>query len=281
MLLQALLMLIVGVVAGFAGAILGLGGGIIVTPVLTLVMGMDIKYAIGASIIAVIATSSGATIAFLKDDVLNIRVAMLLEIFTTIGALTGAILAGIFNATVLFLLFGCLLVFQSWNMYRKLRGTASEVPSTAHDPLAAKLRLNSSYYDKQLKQQVDYQVEKIPGGALIMFGAGLASGLLGIGSGSFKVMAMDGMMKMPLKPSSSTSNLMMGVTATASATVYFFNGSINPVIAVPIALGILGGSTVGSRIMQLLPARVLRMIFIPVLLIIGVQLILKGLGVNI
>lgn len=281
MLLQALLMLIVGVVAGFAGAILGLGGGIIVTPVLTLVMGMDIKYAIGASIIAVIATSSGATIAFLKDDVLNIRVAMLLEIFTTIGALTGAILAGIFNATVLFLLFGCLLVFQSWNMYRKLRGTASEVPSTAHDPLAAKLRLNSSYYDKQLKQQVDYQVEKIPGGALIMFGAGLASGLLGIGSGSFKVMAMDGMMKMPLKPSSSTSNLMMGVTATASATVYFFNGSINPVIAVPIALGILGGSTVGSRIMQLLPARVLRMIFIPVLLIIGVQLILKGFGVNI
>ncbi|CAH0417643.1 sulfite exporter TauE/SafE family protein [Periweissella ghanensis] len=281
MLLQALLMLIVGVVAGFAGAILGLGGGIIVTPVLTLVMGMDIKYAIGASIIAVIATSSGATIAFLKDDVLNIRVAMLLEIFTTIGALTGAILAGIFNATVLFLLFGCLLVFQSWNMYRKLRGTASEVPSTAHDPLAAKLRLNSSYYDKQLKQQVDYQVEKIPGGALIMFGAGLASGLLGIGSGSFKVMAMDGMMKMPLKPSSSTSNLMMGVTATASATVYFFNGSINPVIAVPIALGILGGSTVGSRVMQLLPARVLRMIFIPVLLIIGVQLILKGLGVNI
>lgn len=274
-------MLIVGVVAGFAGAILGLGGGIIVTPVLTLVMGMDIKYAIGASIIAVIATSSGATIAFLKDDVLNICVAMLLEIFTTIGALTGAILAGIFNATVLFLLFGCLLVFQSWNMYRKLRGTASEVPSTAHDPLAAKLRLNSSYYDKQLKQQVDYQVEKIPGGALIMFGAGLASGLLGIGSGSFKVMAMDGMMKMPLKPSSSTSNLMMGVTATASATVYFFNGSINPVIAVPIALGILGGSTVGSRIMQLLPARVLRMIFIPVLLIIGVQLILKGLGVNI
>lgn len=274
-------MLIVGVVAGFAGAILGLGGGIIVTPVLTLVMGMDIKYAIGASIIAVIATSSGATIAFLKDDVLNIRVAMLLEIFTTIGALTGAILAGIFNATVLFLLFGCLLVFQSWNMYRKLRGTASEVPSTAHDPLAAKLRLNSSYYDKQLKQQVDYQVEKIPGGALIMFGAGLASGLLGIGSGSFKVMAMDGMMKMPLKPSSSTSNLMMGVTATASATVYFFNGSINPVIAVPIALGILGGSTVGSRVMQLLPTRVLRMIFIPVLLIIGVQLILKGLGVNI
>lgn len=281
MLLQALLMLIVGVVAGFGGAILGLGGGIIVTPVLTLVMGMDIKYAIGASIIAVIATSSGSTIAFLKDDVLNIRVAMLLEIFTTIGALTGAILAGLFNATVLFLLFGCLLVFQSWNMYRKLQGTASEVPSTANDPLAAKLRLNSSYYDKQLKQQIDYQVEKIPGGALIMFGAGLASGLLGIGSGSFKVMAMDGMMKMPLKPSSSTSNLMMGVTATASATVYFFNGAINPVIAVPIALGILGGSTVGSRVMQLLPARVLRMIFIPVLLIIGLQLILKGLGVNI
>lgn len=278
---QTMLMLLVGGLAGFGGVILGLGGGIIVTPVLTLVLGMDIKYAIGASIIAVIATSSGSTIAFLKDDVLNIRVAMFLEIFTTIGALTGAILAGLFNATILFLLFGCLLLFQSWNMFRKLRGSKSEQILTTDDPLALKLRLNSSYYDKQLQKKINYKVEKIPVGALIMFGAGIASGLLGIGSGAFKVMAMDGVMKMPLKPSSSTSNLMMGVTATASTVVYFFNGIINPIVAVPIALGILLGSTIGSHVMQLLPARVIRMIFVPVLLIIGLQLVLKGLGVNI
>lgn len=281
MLEQTFIMLLVGVVAGFGGAILGLGGGIIVIPVLTLAFGLDIKYAIGASIIAVIATSSGATIAFLKDDVLNLRVAMFLEIFTTIGALTGAILSGFFNSTFLFFLFGLLLLFQSWNMYRKLKGSEKPLIKAQPDALAEKLKLNSSFYDVASQQQVDYQVEKIPGGSLIMFGAGLASGLLGIGSGAFKVMAMDGMMKMPLKPSSATSNLMMGVTAAASATVYFFNGSINPMIAVPIALGILGGSTVGSRVMQHLHARTLRIIFVPVLFLIAVQMILKGFGVNI
>ncbi|QBO36055.1 sulfite exporter TauE/SafE family protein [Periweissella cryptocerci] len=281
MLEQTFIMLVVGVVAGFGGAILGLGGGIIVTPVLTLAFGLDIKYAIGASIIAVIATSSGATIAFLKDDVLNLRVAMFLEIFTTIGALTGAILSGFFNSTFLFFLFGLLLLFQSWNMYRKLKGSEKPLIKAQPDPTAEKLKLNSSFYDVASKQQVDYQVEKIPGGSLIMFGAGLASGLLGIGSGAFKVMAMDSMMKMPLKPSSATSNLMMGVTAAASATVYFFNGSINPMIAVPIALGILGGSTVGSRVMQHLHARTLRMIFVPVLFLIAIQMILKGFGVNV
>ena len=189
MLHTALLMLCIGIFAGVMGAILGIGGGMIITPIVTLALGMDIKYAIGASIIAVIATSSGSTIAFLRDDVLNLRVAMFLEIFTTIGAI--------------------------------------------------------------------------------------------IGSGAFKVMAMDGAMKMPLKPSSATSNLMMGVTAAASATVYFFNGSIKPEIAVPLALGIIGGATVGSRIMQLLPSKIIRGIFIPILLYLGLQMILKGFGVTI
>ena len=149
------------------------------------------------------------------------------------------------------------------------------------EQLAEKFKLNSSYYDKNLHRQIDYQVENIPGGAAIMFGAGLASGMLGIGSGAFKVMAMDGAMKMPLKPSSATSNLMMGVTAAASATVYFFNGSIKPEIAVPLALGIIGGATVGSRIMQLLPSKIIRGIFIPILLYLGLQMILKGFGVTI
>lgn len=253
----------------------------IVTPIVTLAMGLDIKYAIGASIIAVIATSSGSTIAFLKDDVLNLRVAMFLEIATTIGAIIGALLTGAFEPMILYILFGSLLVFSSWNMYRKMRSGQEVLQQVHADKWAEKFNLSSSYYDKNTKQQVDYQVENVPGGFLIMLGAGLASGMLGIGSGAFKVMAMDGAMKMPLKPSSATSNLMMGVTAAASATVYFFNGSIRPDLAVPLALGILGGSTIGTRIMQILPSKIIRLIFIPILLYLGLQMILKGFGVTI
>ena len=281
MLHTALLMLGVGIFAGIMGSILGIGGVMIVTPIVTLAMGLDIKYAIGASIIAVIATSSGSTIAFLKDDVLNLRVAMFLEIATTIGAIIGALLTGAFEPMILYILFGSLLVFSSWNMYRKMRSGQEVLQQVHADKWAEKFNLNSSYYDKNTKQQVDYQVENVPGGFLIMLGAGLASGMLGIGSGAFKVMAMDGAMKMPLKPSSATSNLMMGVTAAASATVYFFNGSIRPDLAVPLALGILGGSTIGTRIMQILPSKLIRLIFIPILLYLGLQMILKGFGVTI
>ena len=281
MLHTALLMLGVGIFAGIMGSILGIGGGMIVTTIVTLAMGLDIKYAIGASIIAVIATSSGSTIAFLKDDVLNLRVAMFLEIATTIGAIIGALLTGAFEPMILYILFGSLLVFSSWNMYRKMRSGQEVLQQVHADKWAEKFNLNSSYYDKNTKQQVDYQVENVPGGFLIMLGAGLASGMLGIGSGAFKVMAMDGAMKMPLKPSSATSNLMMGVTAAASATVYFFNGSIRPDLAVPLALGILGGSTIGTRIMQILPSKLIRLIFIPILLYLGLQMILKGFGVTI
>ncbi|HJE44568.1 sulfite exporter TauE/SafE family protein [Levilactobacillus namurensis] len=276
----ALIMLGVGLFAGIAGAILGIGGGMIITPILTLGMGLSIKYAIGASIIAVIATSSGSTIAYLRDNVLNLRVAMFLEIATTIGAIIGALMTGILDPKYLYLLFGCLLVFSAWNMVRKLRQGQEVLKRVTPDRLAAKLKLNGSYFDKAELRDVDYQVENVPAGFAVMFGAGVASGLLGIGSGAFKVMAMDTFMKMPLKPSSSTSNLMMGVTAAASATVYFFNGSILPGIAVPMALGILVGAVIGSRVMQVLPARWIRIVFIPVLLYIGLQMVFKGLGVQ-
>lgn len=279
MVTQTLIMILTGIVAGGLGSILGLGGGIIVTPVLTIFMGYDIKYAVGASIIAVIATSSGSAIAFLKDDVLNLRVAMFLEIFTTLGALSGAILAGFFHATVLYFLFGALLLFQAWNMWKKLRGAKNDQILTKPDPLATQLNLNGEYYDKQAKEVIHYNVEKVPGGAAVMFGAGIASGLLGIGSGAFKVMAMEDVMKMPLKASSATSNLMMGVTAAASATVYFFNGTIQPLVAVPMALGIVIGSTIGSHVMQYLPAQMIRKIFIPVVFIMAIQLIMKGMAV--
>ncbi|MGY5340510.1 sulfite exporter TauE/SafE family protein [Levilactobacillus spicheri] len=276
----ALIMLGVGIFAGIAGSILGIGGGMIITPILTLGMGLDIKYAIGASIIAVIATSSGSTIAYLRDNVLNLRIAMFLEIATTIGAISGALLTGVLDPKYLYLLFGALLVFSGWNMYRKLRRGQEVLQRVEPDKIATKLKLNGSYFDKAEMKDVDYQVENVPAGFAVMYGAGVASGLLGIGSGAFKVMAMDTFMKMPLKPSSSTSNLMMGVTAAASATVYFFNGSILPSIAVPMALGILVGAVIGSRIMQVLPARWIRIVFIPIILYIGLQMLFKGLGVH-
>lgn len=273
----ALIMIAIGVFAGFAGAILGLGGGIILTPILTLLMGVDIKYAIGASIVAVIATSSGATIAYLRDKVLNLRVATFLEIATTLGALSGALLTGVIDPKYLYILFGLLLLFSGYNMIRKLI-SHQEVLHRAHpDKLSAKFRLDSTYFDNVEGKQIDYQVEHIPGGLAVMYGAGIASGLLGIGSGAFKVIAMDTVMKMPLKPSTSTSNLMMGVTAAASATVYFFNGSIKPMIAVPLALGILVGARGGSRIVRDMSARSIRMIFVPILFYIGIEMFMKGL----
>ncbi|MEN3250629.1 sulfite exporter TauE/SafE family protein [Fructilactobacillus sanfranciscensis] len=281
MLNSIMIMLIVGIAVGVLGSILGIGGGMIITPVLTLGFGLDIKYAIGASIIAVIATSSGATIAYLKDNVLNLRVAMFLEIATSIGAIMGALLTGVIRPIFLYLLFGLLLFFSGANMVRKLWGKQVQTNADSDDSIAKKLKLNGSYYDKNLHKQVDYKVTNVPSGITIMFGAGIASGLLGIGSGAFKVIAMDTFMKMPLKPSSSTSNLMMGVTAAASATIYFFNGSILPQIAVPMALGIIVGAAVGSRVMQIMPVRMLRMIFIPILLYLGLQMILKGFGVTI
>ena len=277
LLVFTLSMLLLGFIAGIVGSILGLGGGIIITPIITTFFGVDIKYAIGASIVAVIATSSGAAISYLKDDLINIRAAMFLEIFTTIGGLVGAVLSGLFNATILNVLFGCLLIFQAYNMWKKLHKGEKILQNVESDQFAEKFKLNSSYHDKQLGKDITYQVEKIPGGAVIMLGAGIASGLLGIGSGAFKVMAMDSMMKMPLKASTATSNLMIGVTAAASATVYFFNGYVNPTLAGPLAIGIVAGAALGSKIMPKLPAKTIRIIFIPVILLMAVQMLLKGL----
>jgi Predicted permeases len=275
-----LLFLIMGVIAGCLGAILGIGGGMIITPILTVMMGLDIKYAIGASIISVIATSSGSTIAYLKDDMLNLRVAMFLEIATTVGAIMGALLVGIFSSTFLYVLFGFFLLYSSYNMIRKLMDKKGEQVYTEHDPIVDKMKLASTYYDKSEQKQIDYSMKNVPGGFIMMWAAGLASGLLGIGSGAFKVIAMDTIMKMPLKPSSATSNLMMGVTAAASATVYFFNGSIKPDIAGPLAIGVLIGATIGARVMQGLKPKAIRILFIPIILYMGIQMVLKGFGVN-
>ena len=276
MLIYICTMLLVGLFAGILGALLGLGGGIVITPVLTLLFGVDSKYAVGASIIAVLATSSGSAIAYLKDDMLNLRIAMFLEIFTTLGAFVGAVLSVITDSQFLFFLYGALMLFQAFNMYQKIRSKKEEHLPSQNDVIAEKLNLSGEYFDKGLNRTIKYQVANVPGGSIVMFFAGVMSALLGIGAGAFKVLAMDTVMKMPLKASSATANFMMGVTGTASAIFYLFVGQINPVLVTPIALGVLVGSFIGSRIMPYVPVKVLRWIFLVALLALGMQMFIRG-----
>ena len=272
----ALQIFLIAIIAGFLGSLLGLGGGIIVTPVLTLIFGFDIRYAIGASIVSVIATSSGAAIAYIKDRITNVRIGMFLEIGTTLGAITGAFLSGIINPKFLYIIFGLLLLFSAVMMLRKSK---AELPTNVKNhPLSEKLSLSGEYYDKVLGQQVAYNVDGVYGGLGMMYVAGVISGLLGIGSGIFKVTAMDLFMKLPLKVSSATSNFMIGVTAAASAGVYFLRGDIDPKIAAPVALGVLFGATVGTRVMERLRSKTIRLIFVPVLAIVSIEMIVKGVG---
>lgn len=269
---------VLAIIAGVLGSILGLGGGIIVTPALILFFGVDIKYAIGASIVSVIATSSGAAVAYLKDKITNIRVGMFLEIATTTGAITGAFLSGIINTKYLYFIFGIFLLYSAMAMIKKSR---EELPKKVRlHPIAEKLKLNGEYYDKVLQKQIKYNVDGVYGGFGMMYVAGVISGLLGIGSGIFKVMAMDLFMKLPLKVSSATSNFMIGVTAAASAGVYLLRGDIDPKISAPVALGVLLGATIGTRIMQNLKSKTIRMVFIPVLIYVSIEMIVKGLGVK-
>ena len=274
--------MIIAVLAGFLGSLVGLGGGIIITPALTILFGIDIKYAIGASIVAVIATSSGSAIAFVKDHVSNMRVGMLLEVFTTAGGVVGALMAGIFSSKLLYIFFSLILLNSFYGMLKKtglITKVKKEEEKVENDKYADRYKLNSTYYDKATGKTVAYNVTNVPQGSLVMFGAGFASGLLGIGSGAFKVVALDSYMKLPIKVSTATSNFMMGVTATASALIYFFNGTINPAIAAPIAIGTLIGSRTGAKVMQRLDAKYIRYIFLPILLFTIVNMFLKGIGV--
>ena len=279
---EILQFMLIAVLAGFLGSLVGLGGGIIITPALTILFGFDIKYAIGASIVAVIATSSGSAIAFVKDHVSNMRVGMLLEVFTTAGGVVGALMAGVFSSKLLYIFFSLILLNSFYGMLKKtglIIKLKKEEEKVENDKYAEKYKLNSTYYDKATGETVKYNVTNVPQGSLVMFGAGFASGLLGIGSGAFKVVALDTYMKLPIKVSTATSNFMMGVTATASALIYFFNGTINPVVAAPIAIGTLIGSRTGAKVMQRLDAKYIRYIFLPILLFTIINMLLKGLGV--
>ena len=279
---EILQFMLIAVLAGFLGSLVGLGGGIIITPALTILFGFDIKYAIGASIVAVIATSSGSAIAFVKDHVSNMRVGMLLEVFTTAGGVVGALMAGVFSSKLLYIFFSLILLNSFYGMLKKtglITKVKKEEENVENDKYADKYKLNSTYYDKATGETVKYNVTNVPQGSLVMFGAGFASGLLGIGSGAFKVVALDSYMKLPIKVSTATSNFMMGVTATASALIYFFNGTINPAVAAPIAIGTLIGSRTGAKVMQRLDAKYIRYIFLPILLFTIINMFLKGLGV--
>jgi len=265
----------ISVLAGILGSLLGLGGGIIIVPTLTLLFHIDIHYAIGASIVSVIATSSGAAAAYVRERMTNLRVAMVLELATTAGALTGAYLAGQLAVRWLYVIFGVVMGYSALMMFRKRHQIVGEEIIAA--PWADHLKLHSSYYDEAAGREIVYRVARTRVGLGLMYIAGIVSGLLGIGSGALKVPAMDLAMRLPIKVSTATSNFMIGVTAAASAGVYFARGDIDPFIAAPVATGVLIGAVLGSRLLGRLQSATIRLVFVAVLLWVSGEMLLKGL----
>jgi len=261
----------ISAVAGCLGALTGLGGGVVVTPALTLLLGVDIRYAIGASLVSVIATSSGAASAYVREGYSNIRIGMFLEIATTLGALLGAFLATRTPTAILSVIFGLVLLHAAW---QSSRGRRHDEKSKQPDPLAERFKLNGSYPSAEGPRK--YQVDRVKTGFSLMFGAGTLSGLLGIGSGALKVIAMDQAMHVPFKVSTTTSNFMIGVTAAASAGIYLSRGYIEPGLAMPVMLGVLTGSLIGARQLIGAKVRVLRWIFAAVVGVMAIEMILTG-----
>ena len=273
-----MLIFVCSIAAGLLGSLVGLGGGVLIVPLLTLVFRLPIIFATGASIISVIATSSGAAAAYVRDRLVNIRVGMFLALATTVGAISGAFLAGLLAPGMLAVIFGVILIISAAPLLFKM---GEELPQgVKNDRWANRLHLASSYPDHHLGREVSYQVTRTPFGLAMMYVAGLISGLLGIGSGTFKVLALDSLMRLPLKVSTTTSNFMIGVTAAASAGIYFSRGDIPPLLAAPVALGILIGALVGARLVRHLSNKTLRFIFLPVIIISALEMILHGLGVG-
>ncbi len=270
--------LMVSVAAGFLGALGGIGGGMLVVPALTIVFGVPLHLAIGASIVSVIATSSGAAASYVRDRLTNLRIAMFLELATTSGAVAGALLAAVVAPSALFVLLGLVLLGSAAQQFLRL---GEELPPAVEpSPLAVRLELVGSYPDARMGREVAYSAQRIPLGLGLMAGAGVVSGLLGIGSGALKVLAMDGAMRLPMKVSSTTSNFMIGVTAAASAGVYLGRGQIDPTIATPVALGVLVGALAGARLLPHLSNRQVRRAFLPILVLIGLETLARGFGVG-
>lgn len=258
--------------AGFFGSLTGLGGGVVIVPLLTLVFGVDIRYAIGASLVSVIATSSGAASAYVKEGYTNLRIGMFLEVATTFGALVGASVAAYVSTRALAVVFGLVLLYSAYLSRQPRPEHLNELPP---DSLATRLRLNGYYPTPD--GLMSYNVRAVPAGWSLMFIAGAVSGLLGIGSGALKVLAMDRAMRIPFKVSTTTSNFMIGVTAAASAGVYLNRGYIDPGLAMPVMLGVLPGALLGARVLTRARVGFLRNIFSIVVLVLAFEMIYNGL----
>jgi uncharacterized membrane protein YfcA len=258
--------------AGFLGALTGLGGGVVIVPLLTVLMGVDIRYAIGASLVSVIATSSGAAAAYVKEGYTNLRIGMFLEIATTIGAIAGAFLAAAVSTNAIAVVFGIVLLVSAYLASREHHDSQA---ATTSDPLATRLRLDGTYPTPQGPRA--YHVRRVPAGFGLMFIAGILSGLLGIGSGALKVLAMDQVMRIPFKVSTTTSNFMIGVTAAASAGVYLGRGYIDPGLAMPVMLGVLLGALLGAKVLVGAQVKTLRIVFALVIVALGIEMIIYGL----
>jgi uncharacterized protein len=258
--------------AGLLGALTGLGGGVVIVPALVLLFKVDLRYAIGASLVSVIATSSGAAAAYVKDGLSNIRIGMFLEVATTLGALLGAYLTAKVSSHSIAILFGAVLLYSA---YASFRGRTRDTVITKENPLATSLQLFGTYPTAAGPQR--YHARHVPFGFGIMFGAGTLSGLLGIGSGAVKVLAMDQSMGLPFKVSTTTSNFMIGVTAAASAGIYLARGYIDAGIAMPVMLGVLIGSMIGSKLLVKARVATLKVVFGLVIVALGIEMIFSGL----
>lgn len=275
------LMLLVSIVAGLVGSLVGIGGGIIVVPVLSLFFSLPVPYAIGASIVSVIATSSGSASAYVRDRITNLRIGMFLEIATASGAVLGAIVSlYLFKSGldwVVFTVFGVVLVMSGVDLMRKNRPVTFDGEVQGRSALAQKLKLKGEYHDTAMGRTIRYEAVRVPFGLLVMLCAGVISGLLGIGSGALKVLGMDTMMKLPFKVSTTTSNFMIGVTAAASTSIFYIGGYVNALVAAPVALGVVAGSYVGTKILVRSRPNSLRLVFVVVLLVLGLEMIQRGL----
>ncbi|MBK1987797.1 sulfite exporter TauE/SafE family protein [Sphaerospermopsis aphanizomenoides BCCUSP55] len=254
--------------AGLLGSLTGLGGGVVIVPLLTSVFGVDIRYAVGASLVSVIATSLGSASTYIKEGYTNLRLGMFLEVATTIGAIIGAMVATFVSVKVLGIILAIVLIYSA---YLSQRPRPEHIDSDAAEPLATYLKLNSTYPTPD--GLMSYQAHSLPGGFSIMLIAGIISGLLGIGSGAFKVLAMDQIMRLPFKVSTTTSNFMIGVTAAASAGVYLTRGYIDPGLSMPVVLGVLPGAFLGARILIGAKTQILRTIFSLVLVVMALKMI--------
>jgi hypothetical protein len=273
-----LLMLGGGAAAGLFGSLLGLGGGILIVPLLTLGFDLPLREAVGVSLVSVIVTSGASAGVYLDRRVANLRLGMVLELFTAIGALVGGLVAFLLDERVLAGLFAMLLVYVALTMGRKRGGRDNpESVAAAADGPAAGVAPRSKFVERL--SGPDYRVRGFVPGAAGSVGGGVVSALLGIGGGAVLVPVMHLAMGVPLRVATATSNLMIGVTATASAIIYLLRGGIDPFVAGPTAIGVFLGATLGSRTGHRVDVRVLRILFIVVLLYTAFQMIRRSLGV--